>query len=166
MPAIDDQSDWQCSRCTFLNQAHINKCQICSFSKAQSAALSQQSAANGNEAANDLFVEPQEMMIDPLAEWQCAMCATLNSHKQMHCNACTYSKEKSVSSYLNMQQEKAQIQAAIAASTKTTKTTKTEEKEEKEEKDEQKKEEQKEKKKIKKKIKIKKKKKKLQRMRK
>eukprot|EP01083_Nonionella_stella_P254505 874454_1 len=121
--AVDNQSDWQCSRCTFLNQAHINKCQICAFSKIQSAALlAQTQAASQTESIAqpaDLFsVAPQEMMVDPNAEWQCAMCASINKPEAENCGACTYSKAKSLESYLSMQEEKAQIEAALAASAK------------------------------------------------
>merc|ERR1712013_655923 len=59
---------------------------------------------------------PAEIMIDPNAEWQCAMCATINKPDSENCGACTYSKAKSLQSYLSMQQEKAQMAAALAAS--------------------------------------------------
>merc|ERR1712129_632104 len=75
---------------------------------------------NGNglgiEAADLFEAPPHEMFIDPNAEWQCAMCASVNKAESETCGACTYSKAKSVQSYLNLQEEKAQIAAALAAS--------------------------------------------------
>merc|ERR1712154_98027 len=57
-------------------------------------------------------------MIDSNAEWQCAMCASINKAESERCGACTYSKAKSVQSFLNLQEEKAQIAMALAESQK------------------------------------------------
>merc|ERR1712176_628130 len=118
LPPVDNQSDWQCSRCTFLNQANIPKCQICAFSKAQSAALSQIQAVSKDDAKGsvDLSAPSSDLLVDADAEWQCAMCASINKAESEQCGACTYSKAKSVQSFLNLQEEKAQIAAALAAS--------------------------------------------------
>merc|ERR1712176_1044945 len=120
LPPVDNQSDWQCSRCTFLNQANIPKCQICAFSKAQSAALSQIQAVSKDDGKGsvDLSAPSSDLLVDADAEWQCAMCASINKAESEQCGACTYSKAKSVQSFLNLQEEKAQIAAALAASAK------------------------------------------------
>merc|ERR1712083_786782 len=64
----------------------------------------------------DLFSPPQDLLVDANAEWQCAMCASINKAESEQCGACTYSKAKSVQSFMNIQEEKAQIAAALAAS--------------------------------------------------
>merc|ERR1712228_1070299 len=71
-----------------------------------------------DQGGPDIFsmAAPQEMLVDANAEWQCAMCASINKAESEQCGACTYSKAKSVQSFLNLQEEKAQIAAALAAS--------------------------------------------------
>merc|ERR1712233_155092 len=84
-----------------------------------SAALSQIQAASKEDDQNgvDLFsAAAHELDISNGAEWQCAMCASINKAESEQCGACTYSKAKSVQSFMNIQEEKAQIAAALAAS--------------------------------------------------
>merc|ERR1712228_183095 len=73
-----------------------------------------------DQGGPDIFsmAAPQEMLVDANAEWQCAMCASINKAESEQCGACTYSKAKSVQSFLNLQEEKAQIAAALAESQK------------------------------------------------
>lgn len=100
------EEKWQCSKCSFLNNALLNKCEMCGNEKSN-----QPSAADQDRGPDPVpeYTEPTEAPTEndepsehKISTWECSFCHFMNPNSLDKCKYCTKRKVEPSSVVANM----------------------------------------------------------------